>query len=331
MNTYFKKNKSVFFFVFVLILSVLFLWFGSTLASSENTTKAFIGMILLQSASITITALLAMLFLNLDETRHHILTSVADALAQGALPKLLTTKAKEQLERDIALNDLSETNKNLDPGLYDHLKNTRDRALSNIIITNHFEDIRLRDYEDNPDLVIREQTKTYRMTGRHLHEGKDIDIRCYMEAGFKEGVSIEPSEFLLDFKARLGDIFLEKKDVVDKIIIEKSGTMTVLTLDFTQKVKVEDALDVNISSSIIGWKDDNVEVLITKYPTNGLRVSFRYLENLSYDSAWLKSWELNTGIKAGREHLQTHNDGLTAYTNDWVLPGEGIVFSWHPK
>jgi hypothetical protein len=67
------------------------------------------------------------------------------------------------------------------------------------------------------------------------------------------------------------------------------------------------------------------------YPTKGYRVTLLHREDAIYDVAWFKTWTATTPGFPGREQVILMQNGITAYTDDWFMPGHGVVLYWFPR
>jgi hypothetical protein len=228
---------------------------------------------------------------------------------------------------------LGSTVSRLQPDIYEAFSIVRDQCLNTFHLQNFTEDITISPHPSNPAFVYRESTRLFKVIPHHLANSNRTFSLCYRaEIGIPKNISISKKEFLTSFKVRAGDYQFGSNDVdIDESM---SGSLPVMRLLFNRPIEVKSSLDVNISTRCLSWADDNVDVFRVRYPTNGFRVVFRYLESLEYDASWFKLFKAITpdaGFELDKTNIHPQVNGITAFTHDWVFPGEGVAISWHPS
>jgi hypothetical protein len=320
--------------VFILVLSgVLFSFFGNSLSNSTITFVKILGIFFIQLGTTLIVAAVATLFFNLRDIKESMVRMASQLLANSEVIPFLSKEAKDRLEESIVFDRLKSTVSRLQPDLYNVVTLIRDKYLNTFHLQNFHEEVFVSPHPSNPAFVHRESTRTFKVIPYYLANSQRTFSLCYnLEIGVPKDIPISEEEFLINFEVRAGDNLFGLADAVVKE--STSGSLGVMRMHFNRPVEVKESLAVRISSRCLGWADDNVDIFRVRYPTNGFTVAYRYLESLQYDASWFKLFKAITpeaGFKLDKADIHPHSCGITAVTQDWVLPGEGVAISWHPS
>jgi len=325
-----NNHKPLTLFTILVLLGLILLATGVALDANSTPSIKILGVMLLQLSGILFTTLIALIFFNIDDVKNHIASTAASLLTSKEFMRYFSDNAKLALERNLIFDKLNDEITEIDHTLLEKLDNIKSDSLSWFQIHNYYYDLTLADHETMPDFVKRHNLRSYRIKAHNLKkEKREFELKLYGEVGIPIGADIPLEDFLIDFDGHIDTKPLLKGNV--KVKRETIGTMPVISMTYNEKIFIATEIDVRISYTVLGWRKDNVENLIVSYPTKGFRVTFRYLPNHQYDCTWYKNWRKTPRLIMGRSHIQKLNNGITAETNDWILPGEGVAISWYPS
>lgn len=327
---FFESHSSVFFLVLLSLGSVALLVTGLLIPSDAGTAAAFFGTLSIQLSGSLLAAAIATLFLGLADVREYMAHTLARLITRGDIVHALSVDAKSRLERALALDNVGETTIYLEPSLYAALSELRNRSLSDFHLFNHGIDVTLRPHPEHPQLLVRESVRSFQVRSFHRREDKRrFPFKAYVEITLPSNVEVDQDDFVHHFEARAGEEFFDQSEI--RVQKDQSGTLAVLSFEFKKELAVDNQLDIRISYSTLSSIEDHTELFICRYPTHGFRGSLRFLPGYRYDCAWFKSWDTGVGFIAGRSRQQVLGNGITAETHGWVLPGEGVFYSWQPS
>jgi hypothetical protein len=327
------KNGSAILVLILVLIGVVFSFVGNSLSNNTTTWVKISGIVLIQFSTTLIVAAVATIFFSLRDIKESMVRIASQLLANSKVIPFLSKEAKDRLEESIVFDRLRSTVSRLQPDLYNVVTLTRDKYLNTFHLQNFHEEVIVSPHPSNPAFVHRESTRTFKVIPYHLENSQRTFSLCYhLEIGVSKDIPISKEEFLINFEVKAGDNLFGLADAVVKE--STSGSLGVMLMDFNRRIEVKESLAVRISSRCLGWADDNVDIFRMRYPTNGFTLSYRYLESLQYDAAWFKLFKVITpkaGFKLDKADIHPHSCGITAVTQDWVLPGEGVAISWHPS
>lgn len=329
-GSWFGQHASALFLAALVILSLFLLLTGMALQSSAQLWMQTAGSVLLQLSGGALAAAVAATFLSFADVRSQLAATVTKLISEGGVVKVLSPDARARLREETILANLAPMVDRLDPSLLSHLEGLSHRCLSMPIASNCVINRNYTDWPQNDLFLECDCTMNYRLSVRHLERScATIPYRIVHEMSLFAGHALTTEDILLRFECRFGDQIFGK-DCCDITTIEQ-GRIPIIRTVFSQHIEVVDELDVSLAYTLLIPKKDNSTLQFARFPTSGFHVTVSYSADYEYDGTWLKSGEPNFEFQPGRNEVLAVKAGLTASTNDWILPGEGIAISWSKK
>ncbi len=323
-----REHSSAIFVLLLVVGSFAALALGLALNASQARGIQFLATTLLHFSGAALVAAVATLFFSFREVQDQLAGVVARLITTGSVVQLLSHPARDGLGNSLALARIGDDCSFLEPSLQHALLRISDYCLAAFHIYNFSEDVTLTPFPGNPDLLIHRSVRMFRVRSFHRSGSKrSFPLRYHMEVGLADTVQLSDDAFLREFDIRAGDRSFSRESV--QIGRQSSGSLRMLTITFEEQVPVDPELDVRICVETLTVAADNNEMLVVRYPTSGFHVTLRFDESKRYDCVWFNAWNLGGGIKAGQEGHQLLHNGITAFSNDWLLPGDGVVFGWY--
>src|SRR2546425_7343567 len=99
-------------------------------------------------------------------------------------------------------------------------------------------------------------------------------------------------------------------------------------LHFERNVQVINYIDVTVAIAFVTSTVDPVDMRIVPYPCRGFKVSLQFEEGLFYDCGFFSA-VASKKLSLDRGTVIRQSNSITFQTNDWVLPGEGVVVYYY--
>ena len=322
-----KATKFVIYlFTFGFVLFVL----GGLLERFEFILLKFLGILFLQIAGTLMIASVAIVFFNLKEIQDQISAAFMRFFTTEEIMTVLSETSKKKIEQNIVKCRIADTTCGLKSGLFDETTKIRDQCMQAFCQYNYCEDIVVDDDTDHTQFCIHECVRTFRLSSKHLATSLcTFPLRYVARHSIPSNLGLTAEDFLLEFKASAGDVQFSKDDV-DRTVTQMDGRQ-IITIEFKKDISVHDTLDIMIAAKELHWKDDNVLEYYVRYPTCGFSVCLRYHLFFQYNATWFKATKPGIGFEYGDAFQSSFGNGIKAFMNGWVLPGEGVVISWFPK
>lgn len=93
-------------------------------------------------------------------------------------------------------------------------------------------------------------------------------------------------------------------------------------------IEVNTEVPVTVSLESVSDKNDPTEICYAWYPTKGFRVTLLYRPDVLYDVAWFTNWTGPATDFPSRAQFILMPTGVTAYTDEWMMPGNGVILYW---
>jgi hypothetical protein len=318
-------------FVFGLcVVSVILLMIGWSLSGTKHPVWSTLGIVLMQLSGSALAAAIATLFFSLQDVQSQIASTAAMLIANGEMLDNLSESARDRLDEQLAIRKAHNLANKVDPTLFGVLNRVRESAIVSYHLYNFYQEITISADDSHPGLEVRRYVRRYRVKGSHLAANEPIfPFRARFEVVLPDGVMLSNHEILREFEVHVGEQVLDRSHA--EIKREKSGTTPVATITCTADFDCRRDIDLNLVATTVGVAPANTEVFIARYPTCGFQFTIRHGDDFIYDCAWFKNWGPQPSYQDGREKHQMVPNGISAFTNDWVLPGEGIAISWHQR
>jgi len=272
------------------------------------------------------TALIATLFFSLHDVRETLAASIGTLLVDGHIVHSLSQHARDTLATNIVLEDTPAA-KIITESLLGAVRASHAEIFGSPHLHNYAPTIVLSDVPDRPDLVRRDFRCTYVINTDHLKHG-----RCRFRYRFRHEVS-DPSgvlsrdKILTQFEARIGDQVFTIKDI-EETTERHAGGLTTTVLSMQRDLDIVGQTSVSVSYDGLGSRFDPNEIMVVRFPTRGYRVTLWYTEGNVYDVAWFRPISSSLSNRRADDKVVRMRNGVTAYTDDWLLPGNGVVLYW---
>lgn len=322
------KGQSARVFVgFVLLASVSLFFFAEKLGSEEHPT---IYGVLSHLAAMLLAAFVAAVFFSFREIRELLAASLSTLLLDGEISKQFSPGHRADLRRKLLFENLSDRVGFLEPQVLDRLEAVEEQSL---VLPHHHgfaSTVTLTDIPDYPDLLYHHVLTSYRVSCRHLKNSKGL-YRLLVGAEISNPTAALDTDVLRKFHIRAGSESFAASDAT--VTKTRSAGLDIIHVSFDREIEVEKELDVLIEVESVSSRSDPAEIRFIRYPTYGFRYTLVYRDDLSYDVAWFRARvpaHLSAQV-AAREEVELTPKGITAYTHQWLFPGDGAVLFWFPQ
>ena len=322
-----KQHASAIFLALLLLLSVVLLLGGFSLQAKTSPMSKTAGNLLVQLSGAALATSIATAFLGFSDVRDSLAATLARLFSEGSVVKLLSSDVRDVIHKEIIMSRLAGTAREIEPSLLEHLTGITNACLG----APHIQNYNIRDilvqHPARPDLLAREVAVSFRISARHLTDPMTpLPYLFLYQIPIPDGDEIDERDFLLEFEATLGNERFTREDV--GVRKKNKGGVDFLRFIFETSVPIGHELDAYINYKAAAVKHDTFAVYRARYPTRGFNVTLNDSGGQDYDGVWSKATKpLEKGFP-GRKELRILPNGISAVTNDWVLPGEGIAFSW---
>ena len=279
-------------------------------------------------AAMFLAAFVATVFFSLRDVRESLAASVSNLLLDGDVVNHLSGGARRALARRILLAEITGEAESLPDTLYDHARKVELHLFAVPHLINYTPTVILADFEGEPELLKHSFRCTYTVSTRHLPNGRGIySLRFRHE--FSDPSGVVGKTALQGFEARVGDTLFTSADIT--VSERQSGGLGVTLLSLDRDIEVVGEAAVIISYEGIVSRRDPTEIFYAWYPTKGFRVTLLHSKVSAFDCAWFKSWTTVARDFPGREQVVLMPNGITAYTDEWLMPGHGVVLYWFER
>lgn len=324
-TSFWAKHGSVIFLAGTILASL-----GALLASVFLKAKSelpfswfyVLGTLLEHFAAIGVASFVAAILFSRRDIRDTIAGAITNLLLDGGAVLHLSSPSRSRLRRKMLLHELAPQVAQLDESLFQHLERVSDQALGQPHILNYTATTTLSDDPNNPGILRRFDRCNYTVTTRHLRDGRgNFDFRFRHDWSFLPESLDKPVTTL---SVRIGDCHLTKDDLT-----WADGTNVILA-SLNRSVEVVDELEVVIAQDGICSAFDRTEIMYTSYPTRGFSMQLIYKDGVGFDFSWFKDQKDVPADFPARDQVTHMPTGITAHTNDWLLPGHGVSLFWFP-
>jgi len=322
-----KRGGSSSFLMGAVLFAIVFLAIGLLIPTDQNPVLRGVATIFVQLSGAAIAAAITTLFVGFKDVRDALAGAVASLLSSGEAIELLSKESKEALDDALQMDKMGGNVHDLDQGLWLHLKKNNNDFLSCFHWAGFRYNVTLSTHPDNDDWLIRRSNMAYRVMALHLRGVSKFNFHSSVEITASSGMSIDDYEEEFEYKARVGPVMCDKSDVEWEYV--ESGHVPLIRRTISVEVDVEDFIDVEVSEVSLASASDPTEIIFARYPTEGFSAQLTFEHDYDYDSAWMRAapWGKTEEIfqRGSRQDL---GNGIIASTNDWVLPGEGVILYW---
>lgn len=286
----------------------------------------FTATLLEHLAAMGIAASVAAVFFNFRDVQEILSASISGLLIDGDFIAHLGAKEQTKLRMLLLLRSLEGKVQELPASLTAHLECVVRHGLSVPHLNNFSATTILTDVQGQPGVLHQHYRCNYSVDCHHLKGGKgSYQLRIRQDYTDPSG-RLSPSVALEQFHLRVGAQTFGAKDV--SVNQRPSGGVTVTSVAFEKDFEVEGEVSVAYSVQALCDTNDPGFIIYAWYPTKGFRASLQYKEGMTYDAAWFKSWTEVAKDFPGREQMEVYPNGISAYTDEWLMPGHGVMLSW---
>ena len=322
-RSFWVEHASVFFGMSILALSLIAL-----IASILLGGLGFLPTFLSHMAAVGIAAFVATVFFSFSDVRDQIAGAMSRMFMDGDVVRHLSPTYRREFRRRTILQDLDAKVAFLPESILERLEAISSYCLEAPHIYNHVSTVSLTDLPDRPSVLLRDCRTSYVISCRHLKGGHTL-----YPLRFRQEIT-DPSnqmgtDILRNLEVRIGDLRLGVPDAT--ITQRQSGGTTVTLVTLERDVELGPETHVTETIETFSSQSDPTEITYAQYPTKAFRSTLLYKDGMTYDVAWFKAWTRFLGDFPGREQVELMPRGITAYTQEWLLPGHGAILYWFPK
>ena len=321
---FFRRHGSVTFAAGLTLVSFFLILESIKLANDP--AHAFLSMLLEHLAAMGIAAVVATVIFAFHDVQESFATTVSELLVRGDIARHLSAPARATLRRSFLLESLSPRPAALTSSLIERIEAIESFVFTIPHVYNYAVTVTVAHDAARPELLRRSLRCNYTVDARHLTGERTIfPLRFQQELSDPRHDQSDP---IINFALKIGDRTFTREDV--QLIPPAAGGVPVYRLVFAADVPVVGEVDVSIIEDTILTTTDPTEILYARYPTKGFRASLFFTPDLTYDAVWFRSATEVEWRPPGRGEAVTHLNGIEVSTNDWLLPGHGVVLFWFP-
>jgi len=272
---------------------------------------------------------LTAVFISLPDLQNHLSGTIAKVLSGDAALTILSADTKQKLYRSLISDRVARSVKCVEPTLTAHVSDRSDAIFSSVYVSNFHSDTTLTPVNGKPGLILYKTYMAYRLHAQHLIQGKDVELVYEQIINYSDPYPIAKEEWLREFEIKAGTSVWKKEDM--KItLIDLGKSAHTLRADFAKTIHVDSEVDVKIVAEFVTTTADPLDITRARYPSQGLHASLTFNEEYSYDCAWFK---LSPPPYVSHDNVNTqiNPNGIKTFTNDWLLPGEGVLLSFSKR
>jgi hypothetical protein len=321
-NGFWRAHGSITFTFAVLVASLISL----LLSAAVRVSHPFTALLLDHLAAMGIAAFVAAVFLSFRDVKEILSKSISALIIDGGFAAHLGTEEQTKLQRLLLLRSLQNQVRELPESLTAHLDSVTAHCIRTPYLENFNVTVVLTDAEDLPGVLHQHFRSTYTVNCRHLKGGRGIFQVLFRHEYNDTSGRLAPGGALKLFHLEVGPRVFDAKDVT--VTERQSGGTKVTLVSFSADVEVNGEASVRLCTEALFDMADPTQIVYASYPTKGFRASLQFKEGMTYDAAWFKSSTDVARDFPGREQLETLPNGIAAYTDGWLLPGNGVALFW---
>jgi hypothetical protein len=321
---FFRRHGSVTFAAALTLLCLLLIFASIQLANDP--AHALLARLLEHLAAMGVAAVVATVIFAFNDVQESFATTISELLFRGEIAKHLSTPARMALRRSFLLESLTPRPATLPLSLVERMEGIESFVYTMPHVYNYAVTVTVAQDAADPRLLRRSLRCNYRVDARHLKDGRTtFPLRFQQELSDLGHYRRDP---LINFTLTIGTRTFTTDDL--QVIPATAGGRPVHRLLFSADVPVDGEADVAIVEDTVLTAPDPTEILYARYPTKGFRASLFYTPDRSYDAVWFRAATEVEWRPPGRGEAVSHLHGIEVFTNDWLLPGHGVVLFWFP-
>lgn len=328
MKDWYRKHNSAIFIFALILISIIFLFTGLNIEKSNNSSIKMVGIVFVQLSGTSLAAAIGSIFLQMRDIREYFSYFFVDMLSTGDFVERLTNDAKKKYMKRIILAINSDKIKFIEKDLFDVLSSIVDHSLTGSIYYNYNYICTIRDIEGEDDFVECNDSMTYKVKNYHLKTLK-YEVKHQFEVLIRNGE--KKDKYIDKFDIRIGYESFNKDSLIIEDIPSKDN-ITRKLVTFSREIDIENEIDIACSFTYLKDKCDNVIALYTRYASLGFSVTVIYNKEYDYHTAWYTNWNpCNNMMPESYLEKVFPTGGIKTATNDWLLPGEGVIICYTKK
>jgi hypothetical protein len=321
---FFRRHGSVTFAAGLTLLS--FLLILESLRLANDPAHVFLSTLLEHLAAMGVAAVVATVIFAFHDVQESFAATITELLVRGDIARHLSVDARALLRRNFLLESLTPRPAILPISLVERMEAIESFVFTIPHVYNYAVTVTVARDPTRPELLRRSLRCNYTVDARHLKDGRTIfPLRFQQELTDPRHDHRDP---IINFSLTIDKQTFTREDV--QLIPPTPGGPPVYRLLFAADVPVMGEADVSIIEDTILATTDPTEILYARYPTKGFRASLFFTPELTYDAVWFRSATEVEWRPPGRGEAVTHLNGIEVFTNDWLLPGHGVVLFWFP-
>ena len=326
-RSFIAQHASALFLAALVVIGIVLMVAGYELSEPTATQRGAAGSILMQFAGALIAVSLTAFLFNLPDLRNYLARTIADLFSRGDVVAILSEPTQGVLRRRLVLELAGETVESYEPTLMSELELLSQLSLRAPYATNHTNEIRVTASPDVAGLFVESSVASYRLHTHHLRlDHYPFTMRYSHEVAFPRDIAPAKDKWIESFSFRAGDKQFGRSDL--DVTVEDLGELRVFRADFSHQIDVREFIDVCCEAKLLCTERDPLLIVSARYPTQGMRVSLTFDSERLYDCAWFRRCEVEQKVPS-RDILDSRPDGITVSTNNWILPGEGVVLYYY--
>jgi len=335
IGNFIQKHGGAFFILGALIIGIIFLIVGAILATEKPTDGAAIdpaasiaSTVFLQVGGTLLTIAGATLFFSLDDVKTFFSSTLATLFTGGDIIPLLSAPARSNLAEKLTRHEYESPSAKWDDGLYKLASTLKDAVLLSPYTTNFFISKTFRWHDKHAFLVHSRISIRYTLVAGHLGgAASKVSIGFGTTITLNGAADVTIDNCVETFNVKVGSA--EYGNDALKVTEEEDGKVKKITVAFATEVEVKDEISVTITYEGIDHLDSQVEVFRVGKPSKGATMSLYFEDGFAYEAEWLAIM-IPSDSKQMIRGIDRFKNGISAYTNDWVLPGEGVMVRFIP-
>jgi hypothetical protein len=326
MRKWLKEHGSAVYIGLLLILGLTGLVLGQWLGQIPN-ARSWGEFAIHLSGAIIAVGFTAVLFA-IGDFRDSMAKVVADLFDKGGIIGHLTDASKRRLRKRLTEALCNRPDNPIDDSLYSHLDELVCGCACSFVASNYSHTKTLIPVKDNPDLLTSSFNSSYRITAPVAGPSLcSFPARYFFSWTVANDIAPKTTaEWVRRFRFVAGEKEFDLKAAT--VEFKEENGETTCTLKFEQKVEFQGHLDIKISGEVLASRLDPVESRIARYPTLGFNVRLNFEQGLAYDCHFFSSRPPNK-LALKEWDVNKTESGITFHTNDWVLPGEGVMLYYY--
>jgi hypothetical protein len=328
-ESWYVRHASALFITVLVLIGIGLGLYGLRLSQRGPGGISYFGNVLAHFSGALLAAAIGTVFLSLPDVRQYVASTVARLFSHADVVELLSSDTKDRLRERLAIDAVKASASMINGSLFNHLQVTLTTSLANPYVTNLSFSTVISPHLSNSHLVATHRIVSYRINARNLSSPQyKFPFVFFTDASFPSEFSLVVEDWFQYFSARVGDVQFGKADL--QLQEKKQGNLTVFEAELSRDVFIAEEVDVTIEYRIFAPLSDPIMACFARYPSYGVSATLHFSEDYAYDCAWFMACPPSSNIP-GRGQVNYPPNGISVRTNDWMLPGEGVVLYYCPK